>query len=353
MTIREFKQNFKYAFRPHKPKLFFRLAWALIKSKIFRKPPLRYVDFAIDFDCNLRCSHCFATALKKPGKKQMAPKDYERVADECMKLGTVNFSFQGGEPLMFKNLPEILKACKPDRNVISLTTNGTLLNIERIKQLKTLGVDILTISLDSSIPKEHDAFRGMEGAFEKTISGIKIALKEGLNVTLGTVVTHQTLRSEGINGIIKLALELELNLNLILPVPIGRWHNNLDIALTKEDLDYIDELTKKYVPYVRTDFQANLGEYGCGAAKEILYLTPYGDVLVCPFIHISFGNVFEDSIETIRKRALQNPYLSYYHQQCLASTDKEFIEKYLGKTYNSDELPLKADKVFDNLKVIK
>ncbi|MBU0951918.1 MAG: radical SAM protein [Elusimicrobia bacterium] len=347
MTIPEFKQNFKYAFRPHKPRLFFRLASALAKSKIFHKPPLRYVDFAIDFDCNLRCNHCFATALKKSGKKQMAPEDYSRVAEECMKLGTVNFSFQGGEPLMFKNLPAIIKSCKPDRNVISVTTNGTLLNKDKIQQLKEIGVDILTISLDSSIAKEHDAFRGMAGAFEKTISGIKTALKEGLNVTLGTVVTHQTLKSEGINGIIKLALELKLNLNLILPVPIGRWHNNQEIALNEEDLNYIDALTKKHAPYVRTDFQANLGEFGCGAAKEILYLTPYGDVLVCPFIHISFGNIFEDSIETIRKRALQNPYLSYYHQKCLASTDKEFIEKYLNKTYNSDDLPLKAEKVFN------
>ena len=66
----------------------------------------------------------------------------------------------------------------------------------------------------------------------------------------------------------------------------------------QDDLDYIDRLTEQS-PYIRTDFQANLVSYGCGAAKEILYLTPYGDVLVCPFMHISFGNIFFKIIPVI------------------------------------------------------
>lgn len=275
----------------------------------------------------------------------MTVDDYARVARECMRLGAVNLSFQGGEPLLFRNLGDIIAACQPTCNVISVTTNGTLLNQDRVADLKRLGVDILTISLDSAIAEEHDRFRGVPGTFEKTMSGIRLALKEGLKVTLGTVVTHQTVRSEGITALINLAKKLKVVLYFIMPVPAGRWTGNRKMLLMPEDLVYIDELTRRS-PYLRTDFQANLGSYGCGAVKEILYLTPYGDVLPCPFLHISLGNVFEESVATIRNRALRNPYFAVYYQKCLASTDEEFIERYLSKTFDAPQLPLPWDSVF-------
>jgi MoaA/NifB/PqqE/SkfB family radical SAM enzyme len=262
-----------------------------------------------------------------------------------MALGTVNFSFQGGEPLLDRRLRDIIAACRPARNVISVTTNGTLLTAERVTDLKKMGVDILTISLDSAIAQEHDRFRGTRGTFDRTMAGIDLALKAGLRVTLGTVVTHQTLRSEGIAGLVDLARDLRVMLYFIYPVPAGRWVDNREMFLTAEDLAYIRELTRRS-PYLRTDFQANLGKQGCGAAKEILYLTPYGDVLTCPFLHISFGNVFTESIDAIRQRALQNPYFSDYHQACLASTDAEFIERYLSKTFDAEELPVPWQEAF-------
>ena len=92
--------------------------------------------------------------------------DYARVARQAMALGAVNFSFQGGEPLMFKKLPHIIRACRPERNVISVTTNGTLLTEERVEELKRIGVDILTVSLDSGIAEEHDRFRAREGTWQ-------------------------------------------------------------------------------------------------------------------------------------------------------------------------------------------
>ncbi|MEW5719973.1 MAG: radical SAM/SPASM domain-containing protein [Chloroflexota bacterium] len=343
--VSEFALNLRYAFRPNKPRLFFRLAGAVIKSYVFRRPPLRYVDFAIGFACNLKCEHCFATALQQPARRRMAVDDYARVARECMSLGAVNFSFQGGEPLLFHNLGEIIAACQPSRNVISVTTNGTLLTEERVAELKRWGVDILTISLDSADAAEHDRFRGAAGSFEKTMAGIRLALAQGLRVTLGTVVTHQTVRSEGIRALARLAQELRVVLYFILPVPAGRWTDNRAMFLTPDDLAFVENWTRQS-RYLRTDFQANLGNYGCGAVKEILYLTPYGDVLACPFLHIALGNIFDQPVATIRARALQNRYFAVYHQKCLASTDEEFIEKYLSKTFDAAALPLRWDLVF-------
>ncbi len=343
--IEELLLNARYAFRPRKPLLLGRLAAAVLKSYVLRRPPLRYVDFALDFACNLRCEHCFATALVQPGRRRMEVDDYARVARESMALGAVNFSFQGGEPLLFQDLGRTIRACRPGLNVISVTTNGTLLDEDKVSELKGLGVDILTVSLDSSIAEEHDGFRGLPGCFDKTMAGIRLALSGGLRVTLGTVVTHQSLRSAGITGLVRLAAELKLILCLIFPVPAGRWTQNREMLLTLDDLEYIDQLTRS-TPYVRTDFQANFGPHGCGAVKEILYLTPYGDVLACPFIHISLGNIFEESVAEIRARALRNRFFAAYHPRCLASTDTEFVDKYLSKTFEAQQRPIRWQDAF-------
>jgi MoaA/NifB/PqqE/SkfB family radical SAM enzyme len=337
--------NFRYAFRPSKPLLTLRLANAVVRSSLLGQPRLRYVDFALDFKCNLHCEHCFATALAKPRGRRMAVEDYRRVAREAMALGAVNFSFQGGEPLLLDDLGAIVSACAPERNVISVTTNGTLVTPERARRLRAMGVDILTVSLDSSIPEEHDRFRGVPGTFDRTMAGIRAALDAGLRVSLGTVVTRQNLRSEGISGLLRLAERLGCLLYVILPARAGKWKGAQDVLLTEDDVRYVEDLTRRS-RWVRTDFQANLGGYGCGAANEILYVSPHGDVLPCPFLHIAMGSVFEEPLRALRERALENSLFSSYHQRCLVSTDPEFFARHMSQTLSADQLPLPWRSVF-------
>jgi MoaA/NifB/PqqE/SkfB family radical SAM enzyme len=293
------------------------------------------VDLAIGFDCNLQCEHCFASALKNDSRRKITPAEYKQIVKQAMKLGAVNFSFQGGEPILYPELPEFIKNSYPDRNLISVTTNATLLDEHKLLALKKAGVDILTISLDSAIPEEHDCFRGVKGAFNKTFNAIKLALKNGINVTLGAVVSHKNIRSQGLIDLIELAHKLNVIIFLALAVPLGKWAHNEDIILTEDDCAYLYNLVKKY-PLLRTDFEANFIQWGCGAVKEILYLTPYGDVLGCPFLHFSLGNIFEESLKSIRDRALKNPYFDHYHRLCLAAEDREFMKKYSGKFYLGD-----------------
>ncbi len=346
MILASFLLNARYAFNPRKPLLLARLAFALARN-VFLPARLRYVEFCIGFACNLKCGHCFATALSDPSRPVMKLEEYRRVAGECMRLGALNFSFQGGEPLLFKELKEIIAACRPSRTVISVTTNGTLVTKERARELKKMGVDILTVSLDSGIAQEHDAFRGSAGAHASALQGIENALAAGLKVTLGTVVTHGTLHSPGLDAAIRFAKEKKLLLYFILPVPAGKWKDRRDMLLTEDDLSFLIALTEQS-PLLRTDFQANMGGFGCGAAKEILYLTPYGDVLACPFLHISFGNIFQDTIAAIRQCALVQPSLSAYHPRCLASTDRAFMEHTLQRVFAADHLPLPHEQAFPN-----
>ena len=64
---------------------------------------------------------------------------------------------------------------------------------------------------------------------------------------------------------------------------------------------------------------------------EKIYITPYGDVLPCPFIHISFGNVKQENLKDIVRRMRMNPYLEGYPKICVAAEDREFHKNVLSK----------------------
>lgn len=336
LNLNKYIINLRYAFRWKKPFLILRLIFTYLKIFFLKTRPLRYVDIAIGYTCNLKCEHCFTTALKDDSRRKITPVEYKKIVKQAMKLGAVNFSFQGGEPTLYPELFEFIKNAYPKKNLISVTTNGTLLNKEKILELKKAGVDILTISLDSAVAEEHDKFRGVYGSFNKTMNAIKLALGNGFNITLGAVVSHENIRSQGLIDLIKLAHELNVIIFLALAAPLGEWALNEDIILTKDDRDYLCKLVGKY-PLLRTDFEANFIHWGCGAVKEILYLTPYGDVLPCPFLHFSLGNVFEEKLGDIRDKALQNSYFNYYHNLCLAAEDRGFMKKHLGTFYTQDK----------------
>lgn len=324
-----YKLNVKYAFRPRKPLLTLRLAWRLFEVHFLKRRPLRYVDTAIHYHCNLSCEHCFATQLQDKKRKQLTLADYARIAEESMKAGAVNFSFQGGEPTINLNqLISIIQQFKPWKNLISVTTNATLLTENKIDRLRKAGVDILTISLDSGVAAEHDKFRGQSGAFDKVMQTIEYATSHGLNVTIGATVFKGNLYSDGIKRLIEFCENRGIILFFSLAAPAGNWKDNYDGLLSEQDMAHIRELERTHT-YLRTDFNANWLHHGCGAVKEILYLTPYGDIFPCPYLHFSLGNILEESVSSIRERSMTLPYLKDYYPTCLCAEDKEFICKYM------------------------
>ena len=334
---------FRYGFVWRKPKLLWRVALDYLKAFFSKTPPLHYIDFVTDYRCNLACKHCFAAYFARFQKEKLTLKDYQRVAREAMRLGVIHFSFQGGEPLLDPHLPEIIKAFQPQANYISVTTNATLLTPSRLRQLKKLGVDKINVSLDSAIAEEHDKFRGKKGTFQKARRGINLALKMGFRVTVNTTVSHENLYSPGIQRLFSWASRRQIILNPIFACPVGRWQGNKKILMTDADRKEIDRWREKSV-FIRRDMDSNWFHFGCPAVKEVLYITPDGEVLPCPFLHFSLGNVKRESLAKIRRRALKYPLFGKYHQRCLASEDEEFLKKYLNFLAGEKCRPVEFEK---------
>ena len=84
---------------------------------------------------------------------------------------------------------------------------------------------------------------------------------------------------------------------------------------------------------------------GCNTVNR-LYVTPIGDVLVCPYVHITIGNIYEKSLKEISEYGFSIKKFREYSSICLAGEDREFIQKYMQREQQSIFNPTPAEKIF-------
>ncbi|MBF0603958.1 MAG: radical SAM protein [Nitrospirae bacterium] len=334
MKLHKLLNRVRYGSNLNKPRYMMRLFKNLAQRYFLNARPLRGIDFAVDYACNLKCQHCFNKDILK-GPRKMTLDDYARVFKEAEAEGILNFCFQGGEILIQKDWEAYLRLLDPGKFSISLTTNGTHLTEDAVVRMTALGVNTLTVSLDSGLPQEHDGFRGVAGSFEKAVRGIDFALAHGLKVVVNSTISPLNLHSEGFKRLLEYTRRKKLLLNTILAAPSGNWQGCEEIIMREKDIAEYEAIAKEYGNVVRDVDSLYLGR-GCPAVNESVYITPFGDVFGCAYIHIVLGNIFEDSLGTIRRRGMD--YFNY-PKKCLISEDHGFIKDY-NELVKGKKLPL-------------
>ena len=133
--------------------------------------------------CNLRCVHCYAHARDEVFADEMTTAEGRALIDDLAAFGAPVLLFSGGEPLVRPDLPELAAyaVSKGMRAVIS--TNGTLIGPAMARALKEIGLSYVGISLDGTEPV-NDRFRGVPGAFQKALEGIRNCRRAGIKVGL-------------------------------------------------------------------------------------------------------------------------------------------------------------------------
>jgi 12,18-didecarboxysiroheme deacetylase len=133
--------------------------------------------------CNLKCVHCYAHAKDQEFQNELSTGEGKQLIDDLADFGAPVLLFSGGEPLVRKDLPELAgyAVTKGMRAVIS--TNGTLITAEKARILKDIGLSYVGISLDG-MQTINDRFRGVAGAFNLAMRGIKNCQEAGIKVGL-------------------------------------------------------------------------------------------------------------------------------------------------------------------------
>ncbi len=315
-------------------------------EKLQRGESVAIIQFQYNYVCNLRCQHCSVKRFQGLNdKRSLNPDDVKTLSQQADALGLARFVITGGEPLVFKDFDQVVAAIDPEKFYINCDTNGWLLDDARARHLKRLGVDRIQLSLDSLDPEEHDQFRGVKGSHARALQAVHAALNAGLAIFVQTVVTRQRLYSEEFLEFVRFFNRMGIGVFVTYAKPVGAWEGRYDVLVTKQDMDYMRQLERQFnvFTHLTPAYGLNLG---CIAVKGMISVTQYGDVLPCPYIHVSIGNILNEPLKNILERGLQIKYFGEHVTTCLIAEDRFFIEKYIaGKVYGRP-LPVPYDKVF-------
>lgn len=321
-----------------KPKVIPRVLRGFYRAKVLKERVLRTVDWAPTYKCNAACKMCSARKLYDPRRKELSLEQRKMVWRQAVRLGAIHTQFTGGEPLTkgIDFLCQAIKDLNPQNFIVSLVTNAVLLSEEWMVQLWKAGLDTLKMSLDSFNSRFHNSNRGLENNYEKIMKLIPVAKKIGFNVCIGHIVDHNNIKDIGkmIEFTRRMGVVLELN-------PVSSpdcWASNDFDMFKPEDWETYNELLD--LPNVRGDISVNFyGRRGCPSGERI-YITPYGDVMGCPHIQISFGNVLEEPLEVIWLRLCRSPAYNNFDPKCQWAFNRSFYERFVLPLESRDKRPV-------------
>jgi MoaA/NifB/PqqE/SkfB family radical SAM enzyme len=322
-------------------------------EKIARGESIAIIQFQYNYKCNFRCDHCSVKQFQGKNKRRsFTLDDVRELSRQADEMGLANIVITGGEPLVFKDFDALVEAIDPQKFYITSDTNGWLLDAVKAKHLKSIGVDKIQLSLDSLTPEEHDAFRHAPGSHVRALGAIDAALNAGLNIILSTVVTHQRIRTQEFIDYLEFAKSKGVGTFVTYAKPVGAWEGNFDALVTKEDMAYMRGLEQKY--NVFTHLTPSYGmDLGCIAVKRMISITQYGDVMPCPYIHVSLGNVFEEPLKDIVERGMKIKWFGKHINTCLIAESRPFIDKYIAGRVYGKPLPVPWAEVFTDEDMIK
>jgi Fe-coproporphyrin III synthase len=155
-----------------------------------RKRPV--VVWNVTRRCNLHCRHCYAAAQDRPHPEELTPAEGRALVDELARSGVPALIFSGGDPLLRPDLAQLVERTAGHGIHPAVSTNGTLLDAPTARRLLEAGAGYVGVSIDG-IGSVHDRFRGLRGAWEAALRGLRHCQDAGLAVGLRFTLSRPTL----------------------------------------------------------------------------------------------------------------------------------------------------------------
>lgn len=284
-----------------------------LKTGIFLAKPIQ-IYAIINTKCNARCRMC--TCWRNNSDDELPASIWIRALKELKELSsTFNVSFSGGEPLMKKDLYEILEFCKEQNITFGVTTNGLLLNEKNVQRLLNCNVFNINISIDSMIDEIHDSIRGVPGCLAKVKKNVEYLVeqkrKTGSRVS---IMMKPVVCSENLPDLQKLAeYAKDIGIAGVQFQPIFEWSEeskqmtNVDPGLLKDMIDRLIEMKAEGYPILNSEltirqwtdhFTGKLPERTspCVVGLRSLTIKQDGEVVLCGVCNAYIGNIKDSSV---------------------------------------------------------
>ena len=277
----------------------------------------KYVPLVMSWNltrkCNLKCSHCYVNATTQQLENELSTEEAKNLIDQICEVSRPLLILSGGEPLLRKDVFELVRYGTAKGLKMGIGSNGSLIDGVVAMKLKGAGVETVSISLDSHIPEQHDEFRGVVGSWERAVEAIKALSENDVLVQVNTTVTQQNY--DQIDEIMFLAEKLGVeNFHLFFLVPTGRGVKLGDISPGKYE-DMIRTAFAKAAQHklnvrpscapqfmrIAKDMGLDLRQWirGCIAGLYYCRIYPDGEITPCPYLPIKLGNIREKTFKDI------------------------------------------------------
>jgi radical SAM protein with 4Fe4S-binding SPASM domain len=285
--------------------------------------PKYNINWNVTRACNLRCKHCYYDAATPLDDELSTEQAFALLDDIAATFGdNVRVTLGGGEPLMRKDLFEIIEYGKERGVSLVLASNGVLLTEDVARRLKAAGINEVIIAIDGT-QQTHDSIRG-NGVFEKTVRGARACKSAGMSVVIDPCIMEQNEHETA--EILDIAEELGARQCRIfhyiamgrgeVEIPdaeldCGRYarnvqqlydeqtkRSNLEICTTQACQYWVVLNRKEGEGYKVPEFYYHEAP-GCRAGISMMSIKPNGDVVPCPLLEVKAGNVKDQSLREI------------------------------------------------------
>lgn len=268
----------------------------------------------------------------------------KRIIDEALELGSFIITFTENDPLLRREIFELINYVDKKKAIVNCSTWGTDFSKETALRLKEAGLHSLMVGIYSTDPEKHDAIRKSKGAYERAVSAIKIAIEAELLVVMTTHASPSNI--EELPALYNLASELgvqEFSVWEAMPKATS------EPVISDEDRKKILEMYHKINSnpegprmFSNTYFEGQM--FGAMAGRRWMHVTAEGDVKPSPYPPFSFGNVKEEALKDLWQKIRSYPY--FQKQKSLTPMhDPEFLEL-VDRIPEGVKLPYPFEKVY-------
>lgn len=331
--------------------------------------------------CTANCPTC--ASRKELHKKLLKSKslsfeEWKKILSEANKLGVETFDISGGEPTLYKHLPDLIRIGRKYGWKINVNSNGSLITEEYAKRLLEAGLNTIHISLYSHIPEIHDNMRRSKGLWLKATSAIKIfaALEKeypSFKVATQTLLCRENYKyfpellelhyKLGSHSIALSYLEGDYEKKYLLKEDEIKYFKENIIPKAKKICNKLDvEVRDKAIDVIENMFSEDLlsisewanGIYqpknknisSCQRPKEFTILLANGDVHPCNIVEYThepvMGNLFENSLTEIWNSKKWNNFRKNLFDKCELCP----INLYMGVPLRSDRNTTRFQKFY-------
>lgn len=194
---------------------------------------ITYMRISITDRCNLRCRYCMPEGVKwLPAERILRAPEIGLICREAAALGIDRFKITGGEPLVRRDCPDLIRSIKaiPGVRQVTMTTNGILLG-DCLEQLKDAGLDAVNVSLDTLRADTYRDITGFAG-LDRVLDSIRRAVGQGFPVKIN-VVLQQGVNEAEWRSLAELAKKDPVDVRFIEMMPIGSGRKSGGISNTR------------------------------------------------------------------------------------------------------------------------